>query len=464
MKTSRAACPAFGFAHKVKHAVNRVLMICEKFPPFNVSGSARPFYFAKYLREFGYEPTVLTATVSRGDERDDALLAELDPNVGIWRTPRLLSPLIARWRARQSKQPRAPEATGGAAGQSAPGPLSRVLPDLGWWVHWEVDWVALATLAGWLGAHWLQPDVIWVSGPHFRDYAVACRLSAWLGKPLVVDLRDPWTYGSLWRPKTPRIAGAESAWAERVLSQAARVVFTSPLTLEAMHARFPGVPRERWVTITNGFDDYPVEPLRGVPEDVCLFRYIGVLNDRRKPDALISAFALACQDPELRASAALELIGNAAGHESKVGLAPGCQVRFRGHVSRAESLRYMFGSDVNVLLQTISEGEDVVSGKAFDYLHARKPILAVVDPGGGDAWLMRETNAGKVASWSDVDAIAREMKECWRAWKTGEAHAPKRAIDRFSRRALTEQLALLFDDVLAEAGARRSDPARAPEP
>lgn len=435
-------------------------MICEKFPPFNVSGSARPFYFAKYLREFGYDATVLTASISRDEEQDEELLSELPSNVQVWRTPRLMSPFIARWRARTKRKARAKPGAAGAAPGSAPGPLSRVLPDLGWWVHWEVDWVALATLRGWLGAHRLQPDVIWVSGPHFRDFAVACRLSAWLHKPLVVDLRDPWTYGSLWRPKTPRIAAAESAWAERVLTRAARVVFTSPLTLEAMHERFPSVARERWVTITNGFDDTPVEPLREVPEDVCLFRYIGVLNERRQPDVLISAFALACQDPELRASAALELIGSSAGHESKLSLAPGCRVSFRGHVSRSESVRYMFGSDVNVLLQTISEGEDVVSGKAFDYLHAQKPILAVVDPRGGDAWLMRETGAGKVAPWSDVEAIAREMKECWRAWKAGEGRAQKGALDRFSRRALTQQLASLFDDVLAEAGARRGEPAR----
>jgi hypothetical protein len=176
---------------------------------------------------------------------------------------------------------------------------------------------------------------------------------------------------------------------------------------------------------------------------------------------LISAFARACQDPELRASAALELIGNAGGHESKVSLAPGCQVRFRGHVSRSESVRYMFGSDVNVLLQTISEGEDVVSGKAFDYLHAKKPILAVVDPRGGDAWLLREAGAGKVAPWSDVEAIAREMRECWQAWKAGDAGPRQATVERFSRRALTRQLAALFDDVLAETGARSADPAHA---
>ena len=53
-----------------------------------------------------------------------------------------------------------------------------------------------------------------------------------------------------------------------------------------------------------------------------------------------------------------------------------------------------------------------------------------MDPAGGDAWLMRETGAGKVAPWSDVEAIAREMKECWRAWRAGEGRAPMEALAR----------------------------------
>src|SRR5690606_1122633 len=140
-----------------------------------------------------------------------------------------------------------------------------------------------------------------------------------------------------------------------------------------------------------GYDDVQVEPLRDCSDDVCLFRYVGTLNERRTPDVLIEAFACAAADPEFRATAALELIGGAGGHQGKASLAPGCTVRFRGQVSRADSRRYMCGSDVNILLQTIGEGQDVISGKAFEYLHANKPILAVVDPNGGDAWLMRET-------------------------------------------------------------------------
>ncbi|HEU4580468.1 MAG TPA: hypothetical protein VFS67_19565 [Polyangiaceae bacterium] len=435
-------------------APHRVLMISEKFPPFNQSGSARPFYFAKYLPEFGYAPRVIASSLLAREERDDSLLAELPVRVRVRRTPRLLSPAVARLRelargrtnlphaASVAPRPRSPRASWK---QEAAGWLE-------WWSYWELDWAALATLAGAWDARREPPRLIWASAPHFRNFAVAARLSAWFGVPLVLDLRDPWTYGSLWRPLSSRSARSEQAWASRVLGLATRIVFTSPLTLEAMSRRFPELRRDRLVTITNGFEDGPLEPLRELPSERCLFRYIGVLNERRQPDVLLRGFAAAAQDPEFRALARLEFIGSAGGHEAKVGLAPGCDVQFLAPVSRAQSLRYMAGSDVNLLLQTISEGEDVISGKAFDYLRAQKPILGIVDPAGGDAWLLAESGAGQVVPWQDEAAIARALLEAFRRWKAGERGAPPQAASRYSRRALTAELAALFDQILSEPG------------
>jgi glycosyltransferase involved in cell wall biosynthesis len=436
--------------------MRRILMISEKFPPFNVSASARPFYFAKYLPEFGYEPHVIASTLRGADARDDALLEELGQTVRVRRTPRLLSPIVTWARARRGARSAPVVAAKGALAEASPAARSstpnrwqEALFGLAWWSHWELDWSALATLAGLAQARQTPPDLIWVSGPHFRNYVVGLRLSLWLDKPLVVDMRDPWTYGSLWSPKTAKIAETERRWAERVLGHAAHVIFTSPLTLEAMHRRFPKLARDKLSILTNGFDATPVEPLREVSETQCLFRYIGMLNARRHPDPLIVAFARAAEDPEFRRQAVLEFIGNASGHDGKVSLAPGCDVRFVGHVSRADSVRYMFGSDVNVLLQTISEGQDVVSGKAFDYLHAQKPILAAVDEAGGDAWLVRETHSGRIAAWHDTDAIARQMLECFHDWQAGVRQIDSKDTARYSRRGLTERLARIFDQVLS---------------
>ena len=445
----------------------RVLMISEKFPPFNLSGSARPFYFAKYLPEFGYAPRVLASSLIGRDERDDALLAELPPQVRVRRTPRLLSPSLTRLRELSrpllpAHAPRVGEpARRGGSARGTRAWAQDALCWFGWWTHWELDWATLAALAGAWDARRQMPQLIWASGPHFRNFVVAARLTEWLRVPLVLDLRDPWTYGSLWRPRTESIARSERAWALRVLQLATRIVFTSPLTLEAMSRRFPQLRRERLLTISNGFEDTPVEPLRDVGDDRCLFRYIGVLNERRQPDVLLHAFAAAAAaDPVFRAAARLEFIGSASGHEGKTSLAPGCDVRFGGHVSRAESLRYMAGSDVNLLLQTISEGEDVISGKAFDYLHVRRPILGIVDPSGGDAWLLRETGAGSVVPWQDVGAIGRELSAAFQRWQAGERPALLQDVSRYSRRALSAQLAGLFDEILtAPAGADRQSSA-----
>ena len=447
--------------------MKRVLMVSEKFPPFNVSGSARPFYFAKYLPEHGYAPTVIGSRLPAGEDRDESVLSELPREVQIFRSPRIVTPTFAGLSKlmRRASRPRtskphgaAAAATGGVGVQAGESTWARFGESsllLRWWLHWEVDWGVTATLAAALGVARGKPDLVWVSGPHFRGYEIGRRLARWLGIPLIVDMRDPWTYGSLWRPKTPDIAAAERARAVRVFTAADRVIFTSPLTQRAMAERFPEVDSSRWLTITNGYDDGVVEPLRDCSDEVCVFRYIGTLNRRRAPDVLIEAFAKAAEDPEFRASAALELIGSAGGHESKASLAPGSRVRFRGHVSRTDSLRYMFGGDVLILLQTIGDGQDVVSGKAFEYLHAGKPIVAVVDPAGGDAWLMRETGAGAIAPWTDGAAITAALHEAWRAWRErrrgAPADAPARPSSaRYSRRMLTATLAAVFDEVLAE--------------
>jgi len=435
-------------------ALRRVLMISEKFPPFNQSGSARPFYFAKYLPEFGYEPRVLASSLLESDERDDTLLAELPPLVRVRRTPRLLSPAVGRLRELARGRQRPSRASSAAPSPRATSWKREAAGWLEWWSYWELDWSALAALAGAWDARREPPRLIWASAPHFRNFAVAARLAEWLRVPLVLDLRDPWTYGSLWRPLSARSARSEQAWASRVLGLATRIVFTSPLTLQEMSRRFPQLRRDKLVTITNGFDEGPLEPVRELGEGRCLFRYIGVLNERRQPDVLLRGFAGAAADPEFRAAARLEFVGNAGGHEGKVRLAPGCDVQFHGPVSRAESLRYMAGSDVNLLLQTISEGEDVISGKAFDYLRAQKPILGIVDPSGGDGWLLRESGAGQVVPWQDEGAISRALLGAFRRWQSGERSALQHDTSRYSRRGLTRQLAALFDQILTD-GERR---------
>ena len=440
-----------------------VLMVAEKFPPHARSGGTRSMYFARHLPEFGYRPVVLAAPVVSGDPSDPELLQQMPDDIDVWRPMPVLGVIqkmkrsaVAAIRARLPRRHASPGAGRGAAGvapgssaarSAPPTPLQRTIT---WLIYWHLDWLPPAFVRGVAVGRQRQVRLVWATAPHVRSLVLGYVLSRALNRPLVVDLRDPWTYGSLWLPASPLAATIERAWSRTILNAAALVVFTSPFTQHEMEARFPRL-RGKSLTITNGFsmDDEAIEPLRGGFEDKCLLRHCGVLNDRRRPDVLLRGLELAIdREPALRSSIHLELVGDLGGNQpslSRSGIAD-C-VSALGRVSRRHSLALMRGADVNVLLQTIATGTDVIAGKAFDYLAARRPILGIVDPQGGDAWLLRQTG-NLVVSYEREQEIAEAIADLYAGWKCGQLPRPSSDLAEYERRRLTERLAGAFDRLL----------------
>jgi glycosyltransferase involved in cell wall biosynthesis len=205
-------------------------------------------------------------------------------------------------------------------------------------------------------------------------------------------------------------------------------------------------------TITNGFTTMESSDVRRhFSTQHCVFSYVGTLNDRRRPDIILEGLRSACRDEALARDVRVQFIGGMAGHEASIA-EYGLQnhVVDLGKVSRQQSVEYMRGSDVNVLLQTITTGQDVVSGKAYEYLAAGRPIVAIVSPDGGDAWLMRDTGAGTVVPFDDAEAVAQVIRAHWERWRAGKL-APSvepQALERFHPRRLAAQLAAIFDEIL----------------
>ena len=51
--------------------MKNVLFICGSFPPQSFVGGLRPAMFAKYLRNFGWDPWILTRNFTKQDPRYD---------------------------------------------------------------------------------------------------------------------------------------------------------------------------------------------------------------------------------------------------------------------------------------------------------------------------------------------------------------------------------------------------------
>lgn len=84
----------------------------------------------------------------------------------------------------------------------------------------------------------------------------------------------------------------------------------------------------------------------------------------------------------------------------------------------------------------------------FDYLAARRPILAVPDDHGETAGLLRRTGAG--AACTGVEDILRQLVQWHQQWQTGTdatANRNETEIARYSRRVQTQQLARILDEI-----------------
>lgn len=412
-----------------------ILMVASHFPPANFSGTARPMYFFKCLKEFGYLPYMLTAREYPDWVKiDPSLLGEIEGrgvvrHVSPWRPPaalqRLLRILPRGWR------------------------LANLLEGYGQWLL-----PAIAAGVRMVRKHRLR--LVWATGDPWITLGVGLAVARLTQRPFIADMRDPWTYGPLWQPESPERARRERRRERRVLTAADRVVFTSPLTAEIVRRKVSAPTGRRFVTITNGFEETHVEPRRDAPEDNLLLRYIGNLQQRhRRPAVFFEALRrLIAEHPDVADCLRVEFYGGMDGFENDIPAYGLENVVFpMGFVSQGESRRRMRGADVLVLIQTLQgPGEDCVSGKAFEYLASGRPILGVINRSGGDAWLLEKTGGGKIAGITDPDAIARAVYEFVTSWREGrlEELATSNVISQYTRRRLTGELAELFDEVLAE--------------
>jgi hypothetical protein len=126
-------------------------------------------------------------------------------------------------------------------------------------------------------------------------------------------------------------------------------------------------------------------------------------------------------------------------------------VETTGYRPHKDSIQHMVDSHALVLLlsRVVSyEGAQVSTGKLFEYLASRRPILALIPVDTDAAKLIRELEAGKVIDPEDVKGIENTIYEMYREYKNGELKGHTADIRRFDRKRLTGQLANILNSAI----------------
>jgi glycosyltransferase involved in cell wall biosynthesis len=412
----------------------RVLMVAFHFPPQQgSSGVQRTLKFARYLGAFGWDPLVLSAHPRAYAIRSDDQLGEVPPQVVV-RRPFALD--TARHLAIKGRYLRA-----------------LALPD-----RW-VSWLLGAVPAGLRMVRQYRPQVIWSTYPIATAHLIGLALHRLTGIPWVADMRDPMTDSGY---PASRPVRAAYGWIERqTMRHCTRVVFTTPGALATYRARYPELPAERFVLIENGYDetnfneaqDAAPAATRGDGGPLVLLHSGIIYPSERDPVPLFEALAALLQAGRI-GPGTLHLKLRAPVHDEyleeligKHGI--GSIVTIEPHLPYREALAEMLAADGLLVLQGASCNCQVPA-KIYEYLRARRPILALTDSGGDTAATLRRAGIDTIGPLASRDGIMHTLMEFLDLVRAGKAPLPsEEVVLANSRRSRSAQLGQLLDEVAA---------------
>ncbi|MBS1583346.1 MAG: glycosyltransferase family 4 protein [Bacteroidetes bacterium] len=428
--------------------MKRVLFITYYWPPSGGAGVQRGLKFVKYLPAFGVEPIVLTVDPGQASypSLDASLNAEVGADVRVIRT-RSFEPL--RILAAVAGKQAVPHA--GFAGSRREGLAQRAMR----WVRG--NWMLPDARRGWV-KHAVEAadrtireegiDTILISSPPHSSQLIGLALKRrFPGLRWIADLRDPWTdiYFAKELMKGPRAERRDAAWEARVLQEADAVVVVGPSMKAAFAKRYGAEVERRIAVIPNGYDQADIARIPPAPARVGTFRitYVGTMAGSYDPRVLFAAArrmrGAATRPLELR------FVGSIAPEVKALARAEGVDdlCSWLPPVPHDEALREMTAADMLLLVIPGGPGEErILTGKLFEYLAVRRPVLGI-GPAGGDAGaILAECRAGRMFGRDEVDAVA--------AWIMGYAGTDAVAIrpggghERFERKVLTGELARLL--------------------
>jgi glycosyltransferase involved in cell wall biosynthesis len=401
--------------------VKNVLLLAFYFPPRNHIASYRSGCFAKFLPENGWLPTVVCEDwpADRPDY-DPHFVGIIPPEVEIHRVPNPpLSGFYERFVLRKI----------------APYIWPQRMP-YRWWQSARARILALRRSK--------RFDAVWATSDPLVPMTLAAEAAEAEGIPWVADIRDSFNVQRMgsWY-KRPFFARQE----RHLTARADRVVAVSEGLAGGLGCRIG----QEVTVIPNGFDEtlLPEEP---PPPTPCFtIVYAGNLVwPHRNPAPLFEAVEL-CLKRNLIPKDRIEIqfygADAAVLERAFPGVLTRLPVKVLPRIPHQAMLRVLMASSVLLLLAHPLE-KGVLTGKVFDYLAARRPILAVPDDHGETAALLRRTGAG--AACTGVEDILRQLIQWHDLWQAGADTTATRnetEIARFSRRTQTKQLAGILDQI-----------------
>lgn len=435
----------------------KVLIISYIWPPMEGVGLIRALKFAKYLPRFGWEPVILT--VRSADGMGDAALSS--GTVKVFRTDYvdIISKAKERmgrlkfWNKPGEKDSRA-QTDGNEKDRMRSSAIKSVLREFIAIPDEQIGWYEFAAAVGKKIVNDEGIDIIFSTSPPETAHLIARELKRGCSIPWVADLRDLWAddhYRArpLWKKIVLR------AMEKRVFKDADKVVTVSKSWAEMLRKNVPG---DKLSVVENGFDDEDFTGIRQEKNEKLTINYMGKLHKVHQPvDIFFRALAGLIRDGVIDKDK-IEVKFYVLGHDRPDITAIARDHGLSGIVTEPDSVNYdrslevQRASDILLFVQWTGRGnEGWYSAKLYDYLGARRTILALAKKGGIIENLIKVTSSGVVAE--NEEEMRRYISAFYNEYlKNGSVRyfGREEEVLKHTRLARTADLARVFDLLFKE--------------
>lgn len=398
----------------------RLLIVSYYFPPAAGGGVQRVLKYAKYLPEFGIDVDVLTV--------DDPQWMDSNGDLAVPSTTTVhRSKYVGPAPRRPTVQLQERHGLSRLWRKVLLQPRRLFVPDL------HAPWLLTAKREGKSIVRERNIDVVMSTSPPETDHLIGRALTNRSRALWIADFRDSWLEepGLRLDKISVRIKNRlNRSIAKRILPRADLITTVSSPITDEMQRHYPTMASSgKIATIMNGVDLDDFEGIEhgaahetGARPGTLSIVYTGNFFGRRTPRPFLRGVLQAIEDsPEIAADLHVRFVGTLKPEdEAWIGanekLSPIVTVEpFQPYT---ETLRIQRSADLLLLViadTPRTQGE--VTGKVFEYVAARRPLLAVIPDTGAAAKLLGQVSGTEVVAPANTDEIAQTLIAAWRTWQ-----------------------------------------------
>ncbi len=432
--------------------MKNVLVIAYYFPPSGGPGVQRVLKHVRYLKEFGWNPIVLTVSNGQFPAKDESLLEQIPKDVVVKRThifePYDLYRLLTGKPKGSAIDVNVIKKDGAKIGfkeQLAEFIRATLfIPDarIGWLftAKKEIDRIVKE----------YQIDAVYSSSPPYTCSLIAQYAQKKFEIPWVAGFRDPWT-GFISSPKRWFLpAWLDKRMEYKVFLKAKFIECAWEGIIKDALSKFPDLNKDKFIHSPNGFDSNDYPKIDRVENSKFTITYTGSMYGRRNPLAFFNAIEmLICENKISQSDFHIRLIGRFGDeiHTMIDNTSFKSSIEVISYLPHKDSIAKLMQSDLLLLIVDESkESAEIVPGKVYEYIGTRKPVMTIAPEKGAIADLINDTDTGLIAHQENLEGIKTNFIKFFEDWKNKtNRFIGNEEIAKYERKNSAKKLAELLD-------------------